>query len=103
MRKEIKIGEISVTFESSASTPLRYRRLFGSDLIRDMESVQQTNDTEPVLKLAYVMAKQADSTISDDIVEWLDQFDMIPFFESLPQLIALYTDSNKTLETSKKK
>lgn len=103
MRKEIKIGDIKVTFESSASTPLRYRRMFGSDLIRDMENVQKTNDTEPILKLAFIMAKQADSTISDDIVEWLDQFDMIPFFESLPQLVALYTESNKTLETSKKK
>ena len=103
MRKEITIGDKTVLFESSASTPLRYRRTFGSDLIRDMESVQKTNDTEPVLKLAYIMAKQADSTVSDDIVEWLDQFDMIPFFESLPQLIALYSESNKTLETSKKK
>lgn len=103
MRKEINIGDIKVTFESSASTPLRYRRMFGSDLIRDMENVQKTNDTEPILKLAFIMAKQADSTISDDIVEWLDQFDMIPFFESLPQLVALYTESNRTLETSKKK
>ena len=104
MEKKVKIGEIEVSFKANASTPLRYRMLFKSDLLKDIERLQKDNsDTTPVLQLAYVMAKQANPDITDDIVEWLDQFDLIPFYQAMPQFLALWGESKTTLETTKKK
>lgn len=104
MEKKVKIGEIVVSFKANASTPLRYRTLFKTDLLKDMERLQKDNsDTTPVLQLAFVMAKQADASIDLDIYDWLDQFEMIPFYQAMPEILSLWSDSNTTLETSKKK
>lgn len=104
MEKKVTIGDKEVLFKANASTPLRYRAMFKSDLLKDMERLQKENDdTTPVLQLAFVMAKQADPTLNLDIYDWLDQFEMIPFYNAMPEFLALWGESNTSLETSKKK
>lgn len=104
MEKKVTIGEKTIDFKANASTPLRYRSIFKTDLLKDMERLQKDNsDTTPVLQLAYVMAKQANPSIDCDVLDWLDQFEMVPFYQAMPEILALWGENNTTLETSKKK
>lgn len=40
--------------------------------------------------IAYIMAKHADSSISDTPEEWLDNFNTFSIYQVLPQLIELW-------------
>lgn len=40
--------------------------------------------------IAYIMAKHADSSISDTPEEWLDNFNTFSIYQVLPQLIKLW-------------
>ena len=53
--------------------------------------------------MAYIMAKQGDSSIPDDPDEWLDGFEMMSIYEVMPQLIELWGMNAETLEEPKKK
>ena len=53
--------------------------------------------------VAYIMAKQADSTIPANPDDWLDQFEMFDIYNVLPELIELWGLSAEPIEESKKK
>ena len=104
MEKKVTIGDKEVLFKANASTPLRYRAMFQTDLLKDLEKLQnKTGETTPILQLAYIMAKQADTSINVDIYDWLDQFDIVPFYNAMPEIMGIWGASNTTLENSKKK
>ena len=109
MERLIKVGDKEVLFKATASTARRYRERFNSDVFMDIQKLMPKEGQNGMVELsifeqlAYTMAKQADPTIPDDPDEWLDQFEIMPFFEVLPQLLQLWGLNVETLEKPKKK
>lgn len=126
MEKTLIIDGKEVKMKASALIPRLYRFKFGRDIIRDMQQLQnayQKNQTIPenatqeekenaqfsILDLtifenvAYIMAKQADSSIPDTIDEWMEGFSMFSIYEVMPQIIELWELSNATTSATKKK
>ena len=92
-----------VKFKASAAIPRIYRMKFGRDIFKDLsalessvsssEAKQSSLDIESLEvfeNIAYVMAKHADSSVSEDPTEWLDQFETFSIYQILPNLIQLW-------------
>lgn len=112
MEKIINVNGIDIKFKATASTTRRYREKFGKDLFKDIATLQKNITDENGLTIddltcfenvAYIMAWQADNTISPDPDEWLDQFEMLSIYEVLPQLIELWGMNTAELVDVKKK
>ena len=111
MEKVIQVGDTEVKFKATASTARRYRERFGSDIFVDINKLVpslssgtlEAGTLEVFENIAYTMAKQADESIPDDPDEWLDGFEMLPFFQVLPQIVELWSQNTMTLEKPKKK
>jgi hypothetical protein len=107
MDKVVKIGNKEVTLRATASTVRRYRAAFGRDLLVDMQAFtggQQSGESlEAIEDLMYIMAKQANDKIPDDINEWLDQFDTFDIYQIFPQLFDLWTKNMAGMSIPKKK
>lgn len=118
--KEIEIDGKVVRFAASASIPRIYRNKFNRDIIVDMRTIQ--NDMELHGKsgdndesyipfntlnlfedIAYIMARHADPTISENVYDWLDEFETFSIYKVLPELIALWKENNLTMSIPKKK
>lgn len=120
------IEEKKVKFESRGSTPIRYKKQFGSDFFGDLvklaplvsqsangddlqETVDQMSmeqlqhlDMEVFYNIAWVLAKTADPDIPDPI-EWLDGFEKFPIMHvitGLDDIIKTLVESGS--ETKKK-
>ena len=52
--------------------------------------------------VAYIMAKQGDSSIPNTIDEWLDSFDTFSIYLILPEIIELWNLNNIQISESKK-
>ena len=111
MEKTIRIGEKETAFKATAGTARRYRQKFGRDLLVDINkatpnAVKGTpgdGDLETFENLAYIMAKQADDTVTNDPEEWLDQFEPFDMIAALNDIITLWSQNSATLQTTKKK
>lgn len=111
MERIISIGEKAVGFKATASTPLRYKEKFNSDIMRDIqklipgmnEGALSAENLDCFLKMAYIMAWQYDNTIPSDPNDWLDQFEMFDIYYILPQIIDLWGLNTQQLEKPKKK
>lgn len=105
-----------VTFKSTAATQLRYKAQFGKDYFADimklyplakladvnpedmdMETLKLL-DLEVFYNLLWAMAKTADKSLPDPIT-WLDEFEVFPLFEILPEVQELIISN---LQTKKK-
>lgn len=112
MLKEIHIGEHEVTMLSNAATPVIYRGVFQEDLLVFLQKMSATKGiaegmTDMVCKLAYVMTMQAENKKMRDMnfdkfIDWLSEFQPLDFENSAGEILALYTDSGRTLSKSKK-
>ncbi len=110
---ETIIDNKPVKFKATASTAIRYRERFNSDLMKDMLDLyasygENTNSLtyeqlETFLRLAYIMAKQADDSITDNAEDWLDEFDVFPINDVFPKILQLWQSSIATIDESKKK
>ena len=118
MEKTIKIGGIDVRMKATAMTSLLYSDKFvgkdgtPEDLFAEMAKLTQAitagkgfgNASYNVLpKVAYIMAKQADPTITDDVGEWLDQFGMMDIFNAMDQIVLLWDVNTAPTAKPKKK
>ena len=105
MDKVIKIGDKDVTLRATASTVRRYRARFGRDLLADMqaftEGAQSGEVLEAIQSLTYIMAKQANDKVPDDVDEWLDSFNVFPVADIAPDVVRLWTASSITTVTPK--
>lgn len=107
MEKIINVGGKDIKFKATAKTPLLYRTFLKRDIFKDIGKMQsnfrkiQEGDEEDVAQIetetvnilqmiAYVMAKQADSKITSDYDEWIDQFDMFAFYPVLNDILGLW-------------
>lgn len=105
MDKTITISGRAVTFRKTGGTVLRYKREFGREFNSDLAKIvalytvtdqeERTKlalsvETEWMYDIAFIMAQQADPTITDELT-WLDSFeDFDPWavFAQLMELIA---------------
>lgn len=111
MEKTLNICGQDVVFRATASTPRRYRQKFGKDIFVDVAKIMGEAERggltaealESFENMAYIMARQGDSSIPDDPDEWLDGFEMMSIYDVMPQLIELWGMNAETLEEPKKK
>lgn len=110
MEKIIDVNGKSIKFVSNGATATLYRQKFGKDLFAVMQKVGEDSTNggiisnfDDLINAAYIMAKQGDPDITDDVIEWLSQFEMFDMHLAMPKLIELWGMNNLTLATSKKK
>lgn len=114
MEKTIEIDGRQVTFKSSGALPKRYKMQFGRDYFSDMLSMKNLSDGaadeevdlqgvdfDMFYDLAWTLAKTADSSIPDPVA-WLDEFEVFPIAEILPQIQELITASISSNNVKKK-
>ena len=87
VRRTIEIDGKEVAFKASAAIPRIYRLKFQRDIYKDIslleKSLGDNSEEESNLDLfslemfeniAFIMAKHADSSIPDEVEDWLDEF-----------------------------
>ena len=110
MRKTIMIGDVPVPVIATGATRYKYESYFGrevyDDLINAAEKMQRAETDEEktreatkaekiVDRLLYIMAKQADPSISDDMVEWIGSFESLPYEEFANEVVNFFLSSTK--------
>ena len=126
MERMLLIDGKEVKMKASALVPRLYRYKFGRDIIRDMNNLRRAYmkvqklpknatleqkqaaqfsvlDLTVFENVSYIMAKHADASVPDSPEEWLDQFEMFSIYEVLPKILELWSISNGTISTPKKK
>lgn len=114
--KFVKCGDQEIHFKSTGSTPRLYRLTFGKDLFADMQKLQfdEGQEMSPEAmeifeNIAYVMAKHGamadkkEKEFPKSVTEWLDSFDMLEFYTTLPEILELWGANIATQSISKKK
>lgn len=127
--KKIMIDDKQIKFGVSARTPRLYKEKFAREVMYDMASF--SNDCQKAIKdegvddakqlssgamitivsnhsamfenLAYIMAKQADPEITEDVEEWLDQFSPFAVVGAFPMLLDMWEMNKKGMSVPKKK
>ena len=107
MEKLVKIAGKEVKLVANGGTPRLYRAMFKRDVFGDMakaigeDGVVQS--TECFEDLAFIMAKQG-GLEGYDIDEWLAGMESpTAILEAVPEILALWYDTNETVVTDKKK
>lgn len=105
MEKNILIDGKNVRLKANALTAIVYRREFQKDLFDELTHIDPKKMTgegiRTIYELAYVMAKQGDSSIHDSFEQWLDSFEVFPIEEVGSEVLALWQKSNTGLSKSK--
>ncbi|WP_010049869.1 hypothetical protein [Carnobacterium maltaromaticum] len=124
MEKTITIADKQVRLKSTAATPKRFKIQFGRDYFaellkfakvfeplnnleesegeeREVDLSQLSYDSLKLLDfdvlydIVWVLAKSADNSIPDPLT-WLDQFEVFPLAEIMPEIQELLSHSIKT-------
>ena len=107
MDKTIIIAGKSVLLRKTGGTILRYKRQFGREFLTDLQKILVLRssltpdmapeekakivlsaETEWMYDILYIMAQQADPTITDEL-EWLDRFDDFNVWQVFDQVMPL--------------
>lgn len=118
MYAEIKLysakgDELTVPMLATASTPIRFKMLFGKDLMGGILTSNLSGDgfdlsvVEIVSQLAFLMAQQAakaDITTLDmnKYISWLDDFDSNAFIDNANEILNVYIKSRNNTSRAKK-
>lgn len=113
MEKVIKIGTKDVTLAANAATPIRFRNIFGKDLLTmisegtSSEGVDMKVASEVAPELAFLMAKTAEKADmtklnEDKLLEWLEQFDAMDVINATEQIFQVYFGDSETEVEAKK-
>lgn len=113
MYREIKVGEKMVPMVANAATALRYKHVFGKDLIVELQ--QAKDDTakgfNSLPELAFVMAKAAEAKEGkvnmgllneENFMDWLEQFDSMDIVTAAEAVINLYMGNSEASVEQKK-
>lgn len=114
MYREIKIGDKKVSMLANGATPIRYRMVFGKDVITEFQNADTDSGkaASSVTELAFIMNKAAEaqenkaslSTLNmDTFVEWLEQFEPLDITLAAEEIVGLYMGNGKGLSEAKKK
>lgn len=106
MKREINIGDKTVTLLANAATPFYYSRTFNEEFF-DVISGETSDGKAAVVfqQLAYIMACQALGCAKaanwDGFLEWLENFSPIAMTEAIGDIANVYYDSAKTKSVPK--
>ena len=109
MYREVKVGETLVPMLANAATAIRYKQVFGKNILAYFMGTAKNEDiAEAVQELAYIMAKAADKADMnklniDDYIEWTSQFNGFDLLKASDQILALYQGNEVSKSSSKKK
>lgn len=113
MYKEIKIGDVNVPMIANAATPLRYKMIFGKDLISQFQDTEENTSKgiDSITELAFIMAKAAeakegkadmDKLNQSIFVEWLEKFEPMDIPMASEEIVGLYMGNALTSVEPKK-
>lgn len=110
MFRTIKVGEKEVPMLANAATPIRYRQVFGKNLLSYFMGESSNSELAAVTgELAYIMARAGDGADMnrlniDDYIEWLEGFEAAAWIdpEVVPQVVGLYLNNMDGLSSAKK-
>lgn len=114
MLTTVKIGEKDLNLLANAATPIRYKMIFGEDLMVVFNQIQSSKrDTGELLdvtaQLAYIMNRQAEcdkaelSRLSKDTyLEWLEDFGPMDFVNASEAIINTYLNQGTSSSAPKK-
>lgn len=111
MYREIKVGEKSIPMKATAATALRYRHVFGQDLMTEFQNVEDNTGLgmATIQQLAFIMVCAADPEKDmgklnmEAYIDWLDNFEPLDFAEAANDVVDLYVGNTKSLSEVKKK
>lgn len=114
MFKEIKVGDTTVPMLANGATALRYKHIFGKDLITEFQGAEQDNAKviDCIPEIAFIMAMAAEAKegkvdmnlLSNDMfMTWLEQFDPMDLPNAAEDIVNLYIANSLTSSTPKKK
>lgn len=110
MEKLVKLEDKEIGFKCSAGTVRSYRMNFGRDLIIDIANIEKelfenkllgTESAQCAEEIAYTMAKEYDPDL-EPIEEWLDQFSPYFIYTVVSEIIYMWAENIKTLNSTKK-
>lgn len=99
MFKVVQIGENEIPLLSNGATPFRYKQLFGGDLMKEFNLINETEDeavaTNMIAKLAFVMnqaAEKADmNRLNEDMFfAWLERFESLDLSKAGKEIMGCY-------------
>lgn len=112
---EVLIGGKSVRMHANAATPLRYKMIFGKDIIVEINRMNKGLIDEGELieltgQIAFVMNMQAEKTrdqlskiTKNEYLDWLENFDgAMVFANSAEAIMNVYLGNEKGDSSSKK-
>ncbi len=112
MYREIEIGDHTIPMSANGATPIRYRRVFGKDIIGEFQKVDENNNysiaIDSISELAFIMAKSGEKADMDKLneeayIDWLEQFEPFDITNSADEIVDLYMGNTKTSSEVKKK
>ena len=103
----ITIDGREMEFAANAATPIRFKQIFKTDLMRMFQDTESVEYYEAVTQLAYVMNAQAEKNgfngkSFDDYCTWLEGFTPMAFINVAEEIVSVWTDSEATTSTPKK-
>lgn len=109
MYREVTIGVNTIPFLSNGVTPLFYKQIFKSDLLKQLNTsgnFELAGDKIP--ELAFIMAKQAEKADMSKLnynsyVTWLEQFEPLDLVMHGKEIAEVYISSSIPTEEPKKK
>lgn len=94
----VKLGEKEVPMIANAATPIRFRQVFGKNLLKYFMGDESQEEIAAMSgELAYIMAKAGEGADMnklniDDYISWLEQFDAMVFLDptAVSEVMNLY-------------
>ena len=110
MYREIKVGKSTVPMLANGATPIRYKMVFGKDLISEFQNVESNYALamDTISELAFIMAKAAEKADMSKLnmetyIEWLEQFEPLDLTEASDGVVDIYLANSETSSEVKKK
>lgn len=113
MEKVVKIGTKDVALSANAATPIRFRNIFGKDLLTIVsegtspEGIDMKVASEVAPELAFIMAKSAEKADMSKLneakmIEWLELFEPMDFIDATEEIFSVYFGDSETEVEAKK-
>lgn len=110
MYREIMIGDHTIPMSANGATPIRYRMVFGKDLISEFQQVENNYSIamDTISELAFIMAQAGSKADMDKLnktsyVAWLEQFEPFDITNAAEEIVNLYMGNTETSSEVKKK
>ena len=97
----------TVPMLANAATPIRYKMIFGKDMLKSVVGADGDIDAEIISRLGYLMSKQAAkvdlSKLNDDeYITWLEDYDSMAFVNNAKEIFEVYLSSKGNTSKAKK-